>query len=1036
MPVRIGSPRVLARRAVLGSLAASVAVVGLPALAEAAPPAIPFISEFHYDNGGPNNGADVDEFVEVQFAPGTNVTGWTVVLYNGGSTSTTPAGSVYDSDPLQPANADGVAVVAYPSNGIQNGSPDAIALVDPAGALVDFISYEGVVTASNGPAAGKTSTDVIAAETNSTPIGYSISRLYDPAADETFWDGPAPATKGQTNPLAPPVPDVCQTPVTHSIGAVQGEGRSTPVRSSVTVRGTVVGDLPSFGGFFLQDEGDGNAATSDGIFVVSNKPVDLGDKVAATGVPREDFGQTQIPARRHVSVCADGDADHLPTPATLDLPADDDAREPVEGMLVAPADTLTVSEVFALTSFGELTLSEGGLLVQPTELARPGAAADEVAAANALRTVLLDDGLDTRTSNTDRPYLSPSTPVRVGDALSFTEPTVLGFAYGKWRLQPADGTAGGVFEGQNTRTPAPEAVGGDVQIGAFNVLNYFLTLAKDGGRGATTPEAFERQAAKIVPAIEALGADVVTLMEIEDTDSTGYGPGNADLALADLVARLNEAEGSDVWSYVPLPAELYEVDRDVIRNGIIYRHDVVQPDGPSVGLVDESVWFNAREPIAQTFVKDGDAFTVVANHFKSKSPGDDAPTEGDNADSGDGQGTWNGDRLRQAASLASFTDSLRTSTGDGDVVLLGDFNAYTQEDPIVALDGAGYTDLGAEFDKGRYSYVFGGTSGSLDHALATAELAAKVTDVTHWNINAVESFAYQYVGDPALYAADPFRSSDHDPLVLGIELEERCQGLLPTIVGTDGDDALVGTDGIDVIMGLGGADVLTGGRSADVICGGAGNDSLAGDQGDDVLSGGFGDDSLDGGQGADALVGGPGDDALVQGHGAGDQEQDGVREAMAEHNVLSYRLLWFEDDDPADWPATSMAAITTHDLPTVAGLWTGEDLVEQRELGTGTEEELQRGRASLLEHLPGVTDGAPAEEAVERAHQLLAQAPSTLLSATLDDAVGEVRRPNMPGAAQRPNWSLPLPVPVEDLPAHPLLQRVARTLAYGVATGS
>ena len=175
--------------------------------------------------------------------------------------------------------------------------------------------------------------------------------------------------------------------------------------------------------------------------------------------------------------------------------------------------------------------------------------------------------------------------------------------------------------------------------------------------------------------------------------------------------------------------------------------------------------------------------------------------------------------------------------------------------------------------------------------------------------------------------------------------------------------------------------------------------------------------------------------ALVVGEDLGTVE-DGVREAMAEHGVLSYRLLWFEDDDPAEWPAEAMAAITTHDLPTVAGLWSGEDVEEQREYGTGTEEELARGRKSLLEHLPGLPEGAPAEQAVERAHELLAQAPSMLLSATLDDALGELRRPNMPSTDERPNWSLPLPVLVEDLAAHPLLQTVARTLADGVRGGS
>jgi len=172
--------------------------------------------------------------------------------------------------------------------------------------------------------------------------------------------------------------------------------------------------------------------------------------------------------------------------------------------------------------------------------------------------------------------------------------------------------------------------------------------------------------------------------------------------------------------------------------------------------------------------------------------------------------------------------------------------------------------------------------------------------------------------------------------------------------------------------------------------------------------------------------------ALVVGEDLGTVEE-GVREAMAEHGVLSYRLLWFEEDAPAEWPAEAMAAITTHDLPTVAGLWTAEDVEEQREYGTGTEEELERGRKALLERLPGLAEDASVDQAVERAHQLLAQAPSVLLSATLDDAVGELRRPNVPGTTERPNWSLPLPVLVEDLPGHALLQTVARTLEEGIA---
>ncbi|HEX8582216.1 MAG TPA: ExeM/NucH family extracellular endonuclease, partial [Acidimicrobiales bacterium] len=555
----------------------------------------------------------------------------------------------------------------------------------------------------------------------------------------------------------------------------------------------VVGDEPGLSGFHLQDpDGDGDAATSDGVFVFSPVAVDLGDTVAVTGQALEFGGQTQITSRTDVAVCADGTAADLPAPAPLDLPADDAARERLEGMLVAPVDPLTVSEVFDLTSYGELTLSAGGVLVQPTELARPGTPqAAAVAADNALRSITLDDGVSTRVTVATRPHLTRDTPVRVGDELEFTEPVVLGFGFDTWRLQPADGTADGVFAPQDTRTAAPEPVGGDVQLATFNVLNYFLTIG-GVGRGATSPAEFEQQAAKEVAAITALDADVVSLLEIEDTDSTGLTPGDADTALADLVRRLDAAEGAAVWSYVPLPAELYTVDRDVIRNGIIYRDDVVQPVGDPVGLVDESVWANAREPQAQTFVQDGDAFTVVANHFKSKSPGD---ATGDNVDDGDGQGQWNGDRVRQARSVAAFAGRLAQDAGDPDVVLQGDLNAYGQEDPVEELRAAGWTDLGERFDPGRYSYVFDGLSGSLDHALATAALTAKVTDVVHWNVNSVESAAYQYDGDPALYAADPYRSSDHDPLIVGIDLDERSQGLAPTVTGTEGDDVLPGTDG-------------------------------------------------------------------------------------------------------------------------------------------------------------------------------------------------------------------------------------------------
>jgi 4-alpha-glucanotransferase len=170
--------------------------------------------------------------------------------------------------------------------------------------------------------------------------------------------------------------------------------------------------------------------------------------------------------------------------------------------------------------------------------------------------------------------------------------------------------------------------------------------------------------------------------------------------------------------------------------------------------------------------------------------------------------------------------------------------------------------------------------------------------------------------------------------------------------------------------------------------------------------------------------------AVVVGEDLGTVEP-GVREALAEHDILSYRVLWFEDDDPEQWPANTLAAVTTHDLPTVAGLWSGADLEEQTQHTEMARADLETGRDELLERLAkpaGLPDTATDEEAVVAAHTLLARAPSTLVAATLDDALAERRRPNIPGAPERENWCLALPVPLEELTAHPTTRAVAQAL--------
>ncbi len=154
-----------------------------------------------------------------------------------------------------------------------------------------------------------------------------------------------------------------------------------------------------------------------------------------------------------------------------------------------------------------------------------------------------------------------------------------------------------------------------------------------------------------------------------------------------------------------------------------------------------------------------------------------------------------------------------------------------------------------------------------------------------------------------------------------------------------------------------------------------------------------------------------------------------AREQLMAANILSYRLLWFEKDDPATYPERALAAVTTHDLPTVAGLWDGSDLEAQRRLGLHPNE---AGMREMRERLARSTRSArttPVQEVVRRTYALLARTPSAVVAATLEDAAASAARPNMPGTVTEwPNWSQPLPVPIERLSTSPLGAAIARVL--------
>ncbi|MEU2347877.1 ExeM/NucH family extracellular endonuclease [Modestobacter sp. NPDC049651] len=576
---------------------------------------------------------------------------------------------------------------------------------------------------------------------------------------------------------------------TVAIGAVQGSGDAGPLAGQVvTVAGTVVGDLQDggFDGVFVQDAGDGDPATSDGVFV-HRAPGELapGDRVVVRGTVAEFNGLTEL---TDVALSGCGSAEP-PAPALLPLPSTPAQREALEGMLVAPPADLTVSDVHDLDRYGQLLLSAGGRLVTPTEVADPGPAAAALAEENARRSVLLDDG---RTADLSRsadalPYLTRTDPVRVGDTARL-QPQVLSYAFGGYVLEPADGSAAGTtFAATNPRPAAAPEVGGDLRVADFNVLNYFVTTGGQS-RGAQTAAELAQQQAKTVSALTALHADLVTLHEIENSAVTT--PATPYRAVGTLVAALEAADGH-AWAYV----EAHE-DTDVITNAIVYRTDRVTAVGEPRVPADLTAFGNARSPVAQTFRAGDETFTVIANHLKSK--GGSGAT-GDNADTGSGAGAYNGDRVRQARALVDFAAAVARDTGDPDVLLTGDFNSYAEEDPIDVVTAAGFTDLGPVLAPGRYSYVFDGGSGSLDHALASASLAGKVTGLDVWDVDAVESAAYQYDGREELYTPDPYRASDHDPIVLGLRTDVPATATISTATPLRGDQ--VGVTGTGFAAG-------------------------------------------------------------------------------------------------------------------------------------------------------------------------------------------------------------------------------------------
>ncbi len=572
---------------------------------------------------------------------------------------------------------------------------------------------------------------------------------------------------------------------------LQGTGAAAAT-GTYTASAIVTGVYPSLNpaGFYMQEEdadADTDPNTSEGIFVVSSAAVSVGDKVQVTGTVQENaaspsFNQAVFTGAT-VSVVSPNNP--LPAATAISLPVTAVTDfEKYEGMLVRFPAVLTVTNNYDLGRYGEVGLSAGGVVYQPTQVTDPNDAANSgttssgtanvsavnaLAAGNRLRTVLLDDGYD---ATTVLPYADTANrTLRIGSTLTNLK-GIMGYAFGTFRVQPV---AYELPAFNYAPRPAVPTVGTPtVKLASFNVLNYFNGNGTGGGfpttRGAHSVAEFGRQRAKIISALSLLNADVVGLTEIEN-DGTGSAS-----AIQDLVNGLNAVMGAGTYSIINDGTTVQANNTDEIRCGIIYKSSVVTPNGAV--MLSAAPVFN-RPPVAQTFTAQAtsQSFNFIINHFKSKGC---TSSTGADQDQADGQSCYNDRRKSQAGALLSFISTTVVPTsGTSRVVSVGDYNAYEQEDPLDVFRAGGYTVPG---DSSLYSYQFDGQIGSLDHAVISNNLSAAVTGFAKWNINAAEPVYLDYndaVNDgggdlvnpfAGTYTTSAYRSSDHDPVLIGLSL--------------------------------------------------------------------------------------------------------------------------------------------------------------------------------------------------------------------------------------------------------------------------
>jgi predicted extracellular nuclease len=538
----------------------------------------------------------------------------------------------------------------------------------------------------------------------------------------------------------------------YSIPQIQGTGSKSnyidqTIKTSGIITAKFVGEN-SVNAFFLQDAvGDGNPASSDGIFVYTvNDDINIGDKIEIVATVVEYYEKTQLTNIISKRVLSTNNS--LPV-IKLKYTDTEINWEQYEGMLVEFDQELYVSSNTDLEQYGQISLLPFRKL-SPTNQVLPGSN-DYYALQNknTLSPIIVDDAINTS-------YYKPIILINEEVTRRIGEKTkglrgVVDYNFSRFLIYPTENP---IFYG-NPRPTKIENLGDyDLKVCSFN-LEYYLTANYGGGFGADSEADAARQHSKIIAALLTIDADIYGLNEIEQGQA----------ALAKLTNALNEIAGSNKYDYINDGGTSFGT---YTKAGFIYRKDKVSPH---LNLTNNNSPTPINRKKIQAFIQNSDQerFILSINHFKAKSGCSSA--SGDNIDIGDGQSCFNATRLAEANSTIQVLNSLKSYYNDDDVLIVGDLNAYAMEDPIRAFIDNGYLDLHRRFHAdSSYSYVYRGEAGYLDHALANQSMSKQITGMSSFHINADEPSMFEY--GASNYYADMYRCSDHDPVVIGIKLNK------------------------------------------------------------------------------------------------------------------------------------------------------------------------------------------------------------------------------------------------------------------------